>query len=311
MSYFFLFIVSFLFSIVFNLFFVKIGVRCQFFDEPRDDILKIHKNPIPYLGGSGIFLSFFVTLLLFYYFEANLNWKIFGIILGGFLVFLLGFWDDYKWKKFRVKPKLKFFFLILFSFLATLFLFKNGIKIEFLEITIIEIILTFGYIFTLINAINYQDGMDGLAGGLVSISLLGFIIIFLNSSSGLGLFTSLILLGAVLGFLVFNFPPAKIFMGDSGAYFLGFALVVLAAIVSKPYSLPSILAPIFIIGLPIFDGVFTNIRRLLKKESIFLGDREHFYDKLHKKGFSIKKTILTCYSIQVIFIIIGLLITNY
>ena len=309
MNYFFIFPISFLFSVVLIFVLRKVGIKYRLYDEPTEDILKIHKTPTIYLGGFGIFLVFSILLLIFSCFKGFLNWKIGGIILAGFLIFFLGFWDDFKWKRIEIKPKKKFLFLILFSLLATAILFAINIKIQFFPNIFSGFILTFLYIFVLINAVNYQDGIDGLAGGEVIISLLGFIVLSIILGNNLALIISLILFGAVLGFLVFNFPPAKIFMGDSGSYFLGFLLAVLAMIFSKPHNFPSFLGPIFIIGLPIFDGVFTNIRRLFKKKSIFLGDRRHFYDRLvFQRGFSLKKTLLICYSIQVIFVVIGLLI---
>jgi UDP-GlcNAc:undecaprenyl-phosphate GlcNAc-1-phosphate transferase len=163
------------------------------------------------------------------------------------------------------------------------------------------------YIFVVINSINYQDGIDGLAGGLSVISLIGFIILSLFLNNNFTLITSLIFLGAILSFLIFNFPPAKIFMGDSGAYSLGFALTVLAISFAKPYNIYSALSPIFIIGLPVFDGVFSNVRRIFYGKSIFFGDRNHFYDKL-LRIFSIRKTLLISYSLQILSVIIGLII---
>ncbi|MBT9141292.1 MAG: putative undecaprenyl-phosphate N-acetylglucosaminyl 1-phosphate transferase [Dehalococcoidia bacterium] len=310
MSDFLIFIISFLFSLLLIFLLGKIGIKYRLYDESGKDTLKIHKKPTTYLGGLAIFLVFSILVLIFSYLKEFLDWKIGGIILAGFLVFLLGFWDDYKWKKFGVKSIFKFLFLLSFSFFAAVIILNNGVKIQFFPLIIIEGILTFIYIFILINAVNYQDGIDGLAGGLVAISLTGFIISSVIFGNNLTLVISLILMGAVLGFLVFNFPPAKIFMGDSGAYFLGFILAVLAMIFSKPYNISSILGPIFIIGLPLFDGVFINVRRLFQKKSIFLGDRKHFYDRLlFQKGFSLKKTLLISYLIQVIFIGIGLFIS--
>jgi len=307
----FLLIISFLFSLFLTFLFWKLGERYEIYDVASNDPLKIHKKSVSCLGGLAMILTVSITFFLKMVFEKNFDWQIFGIIIGGILIFLLGFLDDSKWKsRNRIKPRQKFVALIIFSFLAAIILLKSGLKIQLFPSFIIEIILTFLYIFVLINAVNYQDGMDGLAGGVVAISLIGFIVLGAISGNSLTLIISLILLGAVLGFLIFNFPPAKIFMGDSGAYFLGFILAVMAMIFSKPFNFPSIFSPIFIIGLPLFDGVFTNIRRLCQKKSIFLGDRKHFYDRLYLKNFSVRKTILICYFIQVIFIVIGLLIFN-
>ena len=308
----FLFFTSFFVSLISTPFLMKIAKKKQLFDVYQGDELKIHKASISYFGGLAMVLSTIVVLVLIGFYQKNFYWQIIGIISGALIIFLLGFWDDLKWKHIsKIKPRKKFALLIICSLLSAVFLVVSGTKINFFPRIYFAIILTWAYIFVLINAVNYQDGIDGLAGGLTAISLLGFITLSVFTGNTFSLFFSLILLGSVFGFLVFNFPPAKIFMGDSGAYFLGFILAVMAAIFSEPYNLSNIFGPIFIIGLPIFDGVVTNIRRLLGKKSIFLGDREHFYDRIHlKRGFSVKKTILICYVIQAIFVVIGLLIFN-
>jgi UDP-GlcNAc:undecaprenyl-phosphate GlcNAc-1-phosphate transferase len=303
----FLFLSSFIISTISTVILKKFGDKYNLCDFPVDEKLKIHKKPIPLLGGLAIFLTFSLLLIIFSYLKNFFNWQILAIIFAGFLVFLIGFWDDLKWKKIGIKPEKKFLFLTLFSLLATLSLFFVDIKIQFFLNNFLTFVLTFIYIFALINAINYQDGIDGLAGGLVAISLIGFIILALIFKNILALVISLILIGAVLGFLIFNFPPAKIFLGDSGSYFLGFILAVLAMIFSKPYNFFSFLGPVFILGVPVFDGIFTNVRRLIQGKSIFLGDRAHFYDKLiFSAKFSITKTLLISYLIQVIFTLIGI-----
>ncbi len=250
-------------------------------DISQGDALKIHKEPKSLLGGIAIFIA--ISAGLFFTGDKN---NIF-LIVGMFVIFFLGFWDDFSWKRTTVNPLIKFSFLIICSLIAAATFLPLGISIA----------LAFVVIFIGINAVNYQDGMDGLAGGLVTISLLGF---FLVGGGPLALIT----LGAILAFLVFNFPPAKIFMGDSGAYLLGFILAVLALGVLKT----SIIASIFIIGLTLFDGVFTNIRRLAKGKSIFRGDRDHFYDKLLARGFSTQKTLAICYFLQILLVLIGIVI---
>jgi len=142
----------------------------------------------------------------------------------------------------------------------------------------------------------------------VAISLAGFIILGFVFGNELSLVFSLILLGSILGFLYFNFPPAKIFMGDSGAYFLGFVLVVLTAYYSRAYDALGFAGTIFIFGTPLFDGVFTNVRRLFNGKSILLGGRDHFYDYLFKKSNSQVKTDLISYCFQAISVLIGVTI---
>jgi UDP-GlcNAc:undecaprenyl-phosphate/decaprenyl-phosphate GlcNAc-1-phosphate transferase len=116
---------------------------------------------------------------------------------------------------------------------------------------------------------------------------------------------SLVLLGACCAFLLVNFPPAKIFMGDSGAYFLAYFLVVLTMAFSETGRPLSIIGPALIVGIPIIDGIFTNIRRLFAGKSIFLGDREHLYDRLLQKGFSERKTLCVMYSLQAVLVLLG------
>jgi len=311
MNYLFFLIISFLISLVLTFLLWKIGESYKIYDWATKDPLKIHQKSISCLGGLAMILSVIIVFSLKMILERSFNWQIVGIIIAGALVFLLGFRDDLKWRdKVKIKPIYKFFFLILFSGLSALIILKVGLGISSLA-SLIGIILTFGYIFVLINAVNYQDGMDGIAGGTVAISLIGFSILSVVLNNGLAFTISLVSMVTILVFLIFNFPPGKIFMGDSGAYFLGFILAVLAMIFSKPYSFSSILGLIFILGLPLFDGIFTNIRRLLKKKSIFLGDREHFYDKMINKGFSIRKTVFISYFLQTISVLLGLLIYLY
>ncbi|MGB2762537.1 MAG: MraY family glycosyltransferase [Minisyncoccales bacterium] len=307
MFYFFIFFLPFLTSLILIPLFKKTAEKYHLYDIAEGDVLKIHKKPISVFGGLAMLIAVIIGLLFFVFQNQLFDWRIAGIILGSLIVFLFGFWDDLKWKHIsQIKPFQKFSLLIIFPLITTIILLASGIKINFFPEIYLAGFLTFSYIFVFINGVNYQDGMDGLAGGLTAISLMGFIILSLISGNNFALIFSLISLGAVFGFLIFNFPPAKIFMGDSGAYFLGFILAVLAMIFSKPYNFLSILGPIFIVGIPIFDGVFTNIRRLFSKKSIFLGDRSHFYDRILQKGISIKKTLLICYSLQIISVAIGL-----
>lgn len=317
--YFFYFLLAFLLSLILVPVLKKYAEKKKIFDVAEGDKLKIHIKPIPLFGGLAMVIVFLICLLVFGFQNPGFSCKIAAIIGSVLIIFLLGFWDDIKWKHIsRIKPYLKFSLLIIFPLIAGFVLLKAGIGVNFFPTpntptfpspyVILAGLLNFLYIFVFINGVNYQDGMDGLAGGLVAISLIGFIILSSISGNNFALILSLILLGGVLGFLIFNFPPGQIFMGDSGAYFLGFVLAVMAILFSKQYNILSILGPIFIVGMPIWDGVFTNIRRISKGKSIFLGDRAHFYDRILKKGISVKKTLLISYSLQIISVVIGILI---
>ncbi len=276
-------------------------------DIAEGDILKIHKKPISLLGGLGMAVPLFLGV--FFFSEKNYFLKSAAIFFGFLIIFSVMFWDDVTWKHIStIKPFVKFPILIMSALIPAIILSFAGIVFNVIPFYFISILSGSVFIFTVINSVNYQDGMDGLAGGLVFISLIGFALLSLVFGNNFALIISLVSLGAVASFLCFNFPPAKIFMGDSGAYSLGFILTVLAMIFSKPYSIYSVISTVFIIGLPVFDGVFTNIRRLAAGRSMFFGDRSHFYDNLMQAGFSTKKTLAICYFLQIIFILAGVLL---
>lgn len=290
-------IISFLISVAVIPFFISFSRKKDLFDFSEGDILKIHKHPVSFLGGAAMLVAVIIPFL----FLSFSNSRFVFIILGCAAIFLLGLWDDLKWKHITARrPYLKFFLLVAVSLISAVFLFFAGVEFYFFPV------ISFFYIFVLINAVNYQDGMDGQAGILVLISLIGFYFLSVISYNNFSAMISLVFTGAVLGFLIYNFPPAKIFMGDSGAYLLGFALVMLAIIFSE-----NILSALFIVGVPLFDGVYSNLRRLLAGKSIFLGDRDHFYDRMLKGGFSAKKTLFISGVLQVIFVIIGISIYIY
>lgn len=270
-------------------------------DKAEGDELKIHKGSISLFGGVGIVVSMVIGLLLMR------NSVALSFAIGALPVFILGLWDDFKWKHVKdIKPILKFFLLIGSCFASALIIFFFGLELNFIPISIISVIFSFAAIFIMINAVNYQDGMDGLAGSLVFISLIGFLI----SGNVLMISICLVAMASIAAFLVYNLPPAKVFMGDSGAYALGFILSAIAITFVKPYNLLIILGLAFMMGLPLFDGVYTNIRRLMAGKSIFLGDRSHFYDRLLQKGFSTEKTLMICCAVHAVFVLIGVIILS-
>jgi UDP-GlcNAc:undecaprenyl-phosphate GlcNAc-1-phosphate transferase len=296
-----IYLFSLIFSLIFTFIFWKLGKKWKVLDQATEDPLKIHKESIPCLGGLAMFLALSLSFALKMIIEKSLDCWIFSVIAAGCLIFLLGLADDLQWRdKKKIKPVYKLIFLVLFSFLSALVLSTANLGINLILVLIV--------IFVLINAVNYQDGMDGLAAGTTIISLVGFSVLGYFSGNILIFNFCLILLFVILGFLVFNFPPAKIFMGDSGSYWLGFNLAFLTVFFLRPYNILNILALAFVLGLPLFDGVFTNIRRIIKGGSILKGDREHFYDRLLNKRLSSRKTLFICLVIQVILVSLALLI---
>ena len=165
------------------------------------------------------------------------------------------------------------------------------------------------FILAISNAIDFIDGMDGLSSGVSSIYFLTIAIIalILNRLGGLDIVLSLIMLGATLGFLVYNFPPAKIFIGDSGSVFLGFIIAIIALLGYKVATITSLVIPITILAIPVFDTVFAILRRLIKHKSIAEADKEHFHHQLLKLKFSPRVSILIIYLVTIIFSVISIL----
>lgn len=294
--------------------FRNLAVEANLYDNSTGDVLKIHKEPIPFTGGVGILAAALITFGTMLIFVKINRWQFLGILICGFLATGLGLWDDLKWKNrsSNYKPKIKFVLQVLVSSLIGIILFLIGLQIQFIPISILGILLGIFYVFGAMNAVNMQDGIDGLAGGLVVISALGFGLLAYFSGSTWGLLLSLTLLGSVMGFLIYNFPPASVVMGDSGSHFLGFILAALAILfTSKPYNLPLVSGPILIIGLPVFDAAYAVIRRSIRRKALFEGDRGHFYDRLMHKGFCLRKTLGICYLIQILFVTGGIILSVF
>ncbi|MEW6041503.1 MAG: MraY family glycosyltransferase [Elusimicrobiota bacterium] len=261
-------------------------------------MLKVHKIPIPYLGGVGIFIGFIVPLLFVCTIFGNPK-EFLGVLIVSVLIISLGIWDDLK----NVKPSVRIVGQLLAASLTIYF----GLKINTFPLYYIAIPLTIVYIVGSINAVNLFDGLDGLAGGVVSISLIGFCLLFYLQDNNTYLIISLALLGSILGFLPYNFNPARIFAGDNGSTFLGYMLAVLAInSSSRPYDFNLFFVSLILIGLPVIDTALAILRRYLKGRPISVGDRSHIYDQLVDKGFSVKKTVLICYTIQISLVAISI-----
>ena len=167
----------------------------------------------------------------------------------------------------------------------------------------INYIITIFFIVAIANAINFIDGLDGLASGISSIYFLTIAIIafILNRKEGLDTILSLIMLGSTLGFLVHNFHPAKIFMGDSGSLFLGYTISVIALLGYKAATLTTLIIPITILAIPIFDTGLAILRRIIKGQGISTPDKEHFHFQLLKMRFSVPASVLIIYGINILF----------
>ena len=295
-----LFGASFVISILLVPFLRTWARKKDLMDKADGNPLKVHQGSIPKIGGLGLIIATGLALYTQSFLHSPVP-VIFRVLFAGSLgAFGLGCWVDFR-KEIEQIPR-----ITICSALGIL-VFIFGIRVEFIPVFGISLFLTVFYVAGAVFAVNMQDGLDGLASGLVAISCIGFAVISLNKVMPLTLFISLALFGALLGFLIYNFTPASIFMGDNGSYFLGFALAFLAiSLTNKPYGWSNFIGPILIIGFPVVETAFSILRRVRTGKSPFAGDRNHFYDQLMQKGLSVRQTVMICWGIQAVFVGMGI-----
>ena len=256
-------VIPFLFVALFMPIIKRTAIHINALDIPNKR--KVHKVPIPRLGGLGIYAGFLLGYMLFGYESIQMN----SILIGSFIIIMIGIIDDIN----SVPAKYKFIGQLIAASIVTFYgqitlndLSAFGIYINFGNLN--QIITTI-FIVAIMNCMNIIDGLDGLAGGIAAIYFLmiGIIAIIFNST-GLDMILSFIMLGATLGFLIHNFYPASIFMGDSGSLFLGYIISIISLLGYKNVTFTSLIVPIFLLAIPIMDTLFAIIRRLLKHESI-------------------------------------------
>ena len=259
--------------------------------QPRKD--RWHKQPTPTLGGVGMFAGAALTVAVYAAWNggfAGIHWTLLVAPLG---MFILGIVDDF-W---RLNPPIK---LAVQLFFATLVIFFGGLVIKIFPWPIMNILLTYFWLIGITNAINLLDNMDGIAAGVAMIAA-GFLAVFFWRAGASGpLVISLALIGSILGFLLFNFPPARIFMGDSGSMFLGFTLASLAIARSMQASnVFAVLAvPVMIFLAPILDTSLVTITRLLRGQSPAQGGTDHSTHRLVAFGLSPRQVALTLYVVS-------------
>lgn len=269
-------------------------------DEASGNPLKIHKGSIPKIGGLGLIIATGFALYAQTLLHSPIPGNLKAFFAGSLGAFGLGYWIDFR-KEIEKLPR-----ITICSALGVL-IFLFGIRVEFIPMFGASLFFTIFYVVGAIFAVNMQDGIDGLASGLVAISCIGFSVILLNKGMSLPFFISLALFGAVMGFLMYNFTPASIFMGDNGSFFLGFTLAYLAiSLTFKPYSWSNFIGPILLIGFPVLETAFSIMRRIRSNISPFEGDRSHFYDQLMQKGFTVRQTVLICWGIQAVLVGCGI-----
>ena len=304
------FLLAFITAFVITPYTIRLAKKVGAVDIPNDR--RVNKKPMPRLGGLAVIAGFLVSVIYLVISasiegkinlsEDGLNIKLLGI-LGGMLVLgIVCYIDDVK----DIKPLVK----LAGQVAAAVIVASSGVLIDnftipfkensFVLNEVFSFIRTVGWIVGITNAINLIDGLDGLSSGITLISCLSLVVVFaLNESPLIAIILITALAGAIVGFLPYNFNPAKTFIGDVGSNFMGFALAIISILgVAKTYTAIVLIAPIMILALPIFDTIWAIIRRIIKSKSIkgvFKADRGHLHHRLMAKGYTQKQSVLILY----------------
>lgn len=293
-------ILAFVLALVITPWVKRLAIKINAIDKPN--ARKVHKCLMPRLGGLAVFVSFALVALL----TRPLTIQLTGLLFGGLLIVLLGILDDTKGLSAKVK--------LAGQIIAALAVIPFGIQVDFITnplsggviaLGILAIPVTVFWIISVTNAVNLIDGLDGLAGGTSMIAALTIAAVSWKQgmldgvNNGEVAILALILAAAVLGFLRYNFHPAKIFLGDTGSMFLGYCLAVLAVMgLTKSAAAISVFIPIVILGIPLLDTFFAIVRRCYNGQPIFQPDKNHLHHRLMAMGLSHRQTVLVIYAIS-------------
>ena len=311
-SYMIAFLLAFVLSLATTPISMKIAYKVGALDQPKKR--GMHTKVMPRAGGLAIFVGFFITVLfLMHQVPTGQQPTVWGLLGGAALITLLGFLDDI----YSLRPRTR----IVVQLLAALIAVATGTQISditvpfFGEINfgIFSNVITIFWIIGVTNAVNLLDGLDGLATGVASIASATLMIIAIIFGdpllAGLPILLTAALAGSCLGFLPYNFNPAKIFMGDTGSTFLGYSLAVISVqTMLKTYTALTLVVAVIVLALPIADTMFAIIRRVVNHRPISEGDRGHLHHRLIDKGLSQKKAVLTLYFISALFGLAAILV---
>ncbi len=320
LSFLIVFFSGFFLALIFTPIAIKLALKIGAVDIPKDN-RRMHTKPMPRFGGMAIFIGTVTALLLMIYIaepmldkymiEHGKNaWfvqpldKTWGILSGGVLIYLLGIADDLK----NLPAKVKLLGQIFCAAVVWFF----GIRINFLHLglmgtthvffgDVISFILTIIWIVGITNTVNLIDGLDGLAAGTSSIASLCLAYAAYIHGSYLAALAFLALAGSALGFLHFNFHPAKVFMGDGGSLFLGFMLSTISIVgIAKSATIIVLIAPVLVLGVPIFDTAYAILRRVANHRPIMEADKGHLHHRLMAAGLGQRRSVLTLYGVSAI-----------
>ncbi len=299
-SIFFPFIISVMLSYVLTPFAKKVAYKIGAIDIPKDG-RRVHDKPIPRLGGLAIYLAILVAFILFSKMPRAEMW---GIVIASSVIFFTGVIDDVR----PLSAKLK----LLLQILAACVVMYFGIRIkgfanpfnkmEYISLGYLAYPVTLFWIVGITNTLNLIDGLDGLAAGISAISASALAYVALLNGWNDTAITTVIVAGACIGFLPYNFNPATIFMGDGGSLLLGFILSTISVTGTlKSATALTIVVPIIVLGVPIFDTSFAIFRRLITRKPIMEADKGHLHHRLLTIGYDQKGAVIRLYLISVLF----------
>lgn len=289
-------IVAFLSSILLTPLVKRLAFKIGAVDAPN--YRKVHSRIMPRLGGLAIYLSFLIGLAIL---RPDSEYTL-AIVIAATVIIVTGILDD----MYEISAKAKMLGQLV---AAVIIVFFGGIQIDMINLPfggvmdfgILSIPLTILWIVGITNAINLIDGLDGLAAGVSTIALITISIMAIIVPNPFVLTLAALLACSTLGFLFFNFHPAKIFMGDTGALFLGFMIAVFSLLGFKNITVVSFIIPVIMLGVPISDTFFAIVRRVRNKQKWSDPDKSHLHHRLIDIGFSHKQTVLIIYGIAVMF----------
>lgn len=291
---------------------IKIAPKIGALDIPKDT-RRMHTKAMPRFGGMAIYLGTMISLIIF----GGQNEKILPVLIGGTLIYLLGVIDDLK----NLSAKFKFSAQLLVAIL----MYVMGLRIKFITNyfgegalhfgTVVCFIVTILWIVGITNTINLIDGLDGLAAGTAAVASLSIAYVAYIHGDEYGMMivclAMLCLAGGCIGFLPYNFFPAKIFMGDGGSLFLGFMMAALSVVGPlKRSTLIAVVVPVLVLGIPIFDTFFAILRRLINKRPIMEADKGHLHHRLMALGYGQRRAVLMLYGISAIMGMAAVLISR-
>ncbi len=278
----------------------SIAYKIGAIDVPKDK-RRVHKEPTPRLGGLAIYYGFLISILIF----SKIDKQLVGILAGSLLIVIVGIIDDVKQIRAGIKLAVQVVAALIVAFcnvrISAISMPVAIVDGGILSLGIFSIPITVLWIVGATNAVNLIDGLDGLAAGICSIATFSLFFIAILAGEASVAILAAALAGSCLGFLPYNFNPAKIFMGDTGSTFLGYMLSIICIQgLFKGYVVISFIVPFLILGLPLFDTTFAILRRIKNKKPIMSPDRGHLHHRLMDMGLSQKQTVAVLYVIAMI-----------